>query len=368
MVATTPEELFSGEDGSITNIMILLLLIISSHSFGYCLFRRSIIIDYSEQSRTIFWVFGIIVVILANVLYAIVLSDAPVWVLGVSFSMTLVAVSGFIPCESLSTTAIPYYFAGYSILILGAIIFCIIIPEAAATTTTAVPVLIYHFNNNKDDGPIQTIMIFWKMLLVLIAGGIFFAVWHGILYPFSPDSNSEFKTKRMILPISSRNDSSTSFMVRFLYQSTLGTIKAALIILLKLLQLVVLSETRIVALFIGTGLVLLIGMVLFSFLVYSRYTIIEAFPIEFSTLTLLVILGGTVANATNATTAGLLLLWVNTQVIVTGMAIIAFAGAASNNNKNDTTASTSRSTSGSTSRSTSGSTFRSTSTKHLSTQ
>mmetsp|Transcript_7256 Transcript_7256/g.8277 ORF Transcript_7256/g.8277 Transcript_7256/m.8277 type:complete len:447 (+) Transcript_7256:129-1469(+) len=98
------------------------------------------------------------------------------------------------------------------------------------------------------------------------------------------------------------------------YPLILGLVEAALVI-----SILYFGNNIIM---IPIGLLLAYGMILFLFLVYSRYIIMEAFPIEFTTFTLVVIISGTITNVTITTT-----IWLSLLCVVTGITLIAYAGA-----------------------------------------
>lgn len=320
--------------------IVLVLLACCCYAFGNCMQRYSLLKPPGELvfgifNRNLGWLIGAIIYFSANGLYAVALSFAPVSVLAAVFSLTIVANAAcarFLLGDTIPRMAYP----GYALVLAGSVIFSV-----------TVNAQVCHF----DGGELVEVMtsasaiVYWLVLgLILLGGGVF--AWrfekanpivaeeptadHTAGVEQHDDSNlndeeaiAKKEAEEMEQPIKDSSpasmrdpnagvDGTTLLIARFVYPVSLGATEAVGALVLKavnsLLTTIATDEEEESAsgiadkdypddlgLWIGlivVGLFLFIGIVLWLRLVYSRFEITGAFPVEFGMLTFASVVGG----------------------------------------------------------------------------
>jgi len=294
--------------------IILIVLIPLCYSFGYCLQSHSLSLKSTDHvfgcfSRNIALFLGVITALLANFLYIIVLYHAPVYVLAVTFSLTLVSVAG---CSVYFLgDALPsrLYFFGHAILIAEAIVFAVILRKP-----------IYQFPGNRLTDINTASAIYWAILLsIVLVGGIFVIWFEGKNMPtkinrrsqrLSPaGARSQILAKTISEDFEQPTDPpdhnrtyddlardsffqeqpaavkpATLLIAQNLYPTFLGIIEAGFAFPF--------NQYQNLALNIMWDIVLTFGIITFLVLVYSRFENTAVFPVELSVLTFVTILSG----------------------------------------------------------------------------
>lgn len=317
----------------------LVLISCLCYSFGNCLQRYSLLRKPNELvfgclNRNYGWMLGACIYFSANGIFSIALSFAPITLLAAVFSLTIVtnsACSVYFLGDRIPRVA---YF-GYFLVLLGAIVFAV-----------AFRAEVCHF----DGGELVEVMLslsaflFWMMALSIIGAGASFAYYFEKKYPLINDTAEEIDNEFKGTPgveldgndknarqdsnvagaaigdenndnkITTENEipSNVNLRARIIYPATLGMIETVGFLLLKAVNSLLTSNAldddedsndtvadkdfpNDIGLWITLvvlGFCMFIGIIKFLRLVYARFEITGAFPVEFGFLTLTSLFGG----------------------------------------------------------------------------
>lgn len=325
--------------------IVLVLLACCCYAFGNCMQRYSLLKAPGEKvfgvlNRHVGWLVGAIIYFSANGIYAVALSFAPVSTLAAVFSLTIVA--NAVCATLLLGDKIPKWaYPGYALVLAGSIVFSVVVSAQVC-----------HFDGNELIEVMTTpqAIVFWVVLGLIIFGGVSFA-WrfekaHPIIQqqPVLVTEDAEQEQDGVVVVVvnadnvdadaveqeleKQQQDSSAEIeakpsvedeieprallFARFIYPASLGATEATGALILKAVNslLTVIATDKDendgstnadkdypndVGLWVGlivVGVFLFLGIVLWLRLVYSRFEITGAFPVEFGMLTLASVVGG----------------------------------------------------------------------------
>lgn len=309
----------SSSSSSVATGVILTLCSCVAYSFGNNIQRYALLqpegskIFFNLLNRNIAWFLGACIYFSANGIYAVALSFAPVSVLSVVFSLTIVTNAGcawWFLGDKVPVMAIP----GYVLILVGAILFSFMVEAEVC-----------HFDADglKDVMTNTSAIIFWVFLGLVIVGGIWFATWFERICPLegeekAGEENQETKGNDDTIEanvtgdgadaVKKETDPKLLLAARLLYPSSLGAMEAAGTLILKavnsLFTTIITDEdsdgadqesTNAVGLWVGlciVGFLLFIGIVGWLRVVYRRFEISGAFPVEFGFVTFASVIGG----------------------------------------------------------------------------
>jgi len=338
-------------------------------------------------NRNIAWLIGACIYFSANGVYAVALSFAPVSVLSVVFSLTIITNAACARCllgDRVPMLAIP----GYILILVGAILFSLMVDADVCSF--------------EEDELVRVLtstsaIIYWVLLTLVIFGGLWFAKWFEKAFPLAEitqdnqieskyqdhdtgpqslsdnngicqmnETNAEAQNEQIN---ESNNDSSSNsdivnsksyLFARLIYPTSLGAIEAAGTLVLKAVNSLFTNiitedsesdistnttstlgsitqddtfqgESTNVGLWVGLlviGILLFLGIVGWLRLVYRRFEISGAFPVEFGFVTFASVIGGFTVyqdyQFVNGTSA-----WVGIVcagiIIICGIVLVAFS-------------------------------------------
>jgi hypothetical protein len=320
--------------------IVLVLLACCCYAFGNCLQRYSLLKAPGEKvlclNRHMGWLLGAVIYFSANGLYAVALSFAPVSVLAAVFSLTIIVnalCAVFILGDKIPKLAYP----GYVLVLTGSVIFSVVVNAQVC-----------HFDGDEliEIMTSASAILFWVVLAGIMLGGAVFAWRFEKAHPLVVEG-AETPTAHMIddsqqqqpedyvkmdgaaadgaasnvaepsttgtgdKPAGAEDhiDPKSLLLARFIYPATLGAVEATGALVLKAINSLLTTiateddeaanaddtDNDNIGLWvglIGVGICLFLGIVVWLRLVYSRFEITGAFPVEFGMLTFGSVVGG----------------------------------------------------------------------------
>ena len=289
--------------------IVLVLLACCCYALGNCLQRYSLLRQDDEKvlyclNRHAGWLLGAIIYFSANGIYAVALSFAPVSVLAAVFSLTIVAnatCANLLLGDRVLRTALP----GYIAVLAGSVVFSLTVQAEVC-----------HFGGEELIQVMTSPLAFfyWACMAVIVLGGMVYAWKFEKAFSLvvkatedAPTSFAVFDNENSEEVNEAKEPSSIELLTAgFIYPASLGATEAVGALILKAVNSLFTTlatdeddpeepANNHLSLWIGllgVGVFIFAGIVTWLRLVYSRFEITAAFPVEFGMLTFASVVGG----------------------------------------------------------------------------